>query len=193
VYVCLSSGLFHTGFPTKSLCSPLSHVCPFTSPSSPPWFGHLNNIWQSHGINTANKLFEDVAQFKYLGMTVTNQNLIHEEIRRKLTSGNACYHSVQNLLSSCLSSESIKITMYKTIIMPVLLYGCETSWRYGRNVLRVLRIFGSKKDQVVGGWGNLHNEELHNLYCLPVIIRTNKLRRMRWAGHVARKGEKGNA
>jgi hypothetical protein len=68
-----------------------------------------------------------VAQFKYLGTTVTNKNLIQEEIKRGLNSGNACYHSMQNLLSSRLLSKNIKIRIYKTIILPVFLYGCETS------------------------------------------------------------------
>jgi hypothetical protein len=59
---------------------------------------------------------------------------------------------------------------------------------------RVLRrIFGPTRDEVTGGWRKLHNEELHNLYCSPSIIRTIKSRRMRWAGHVARMGEKNNA
>jgi hypothetical protein len=59
---------------------------------------------------------------------------------------------------------------------------------------RVLRgIFGRKRDEVIGGWRKLHNEELHNLYCSPSIIRIIKSRRLRWAGHVARMGEKRNA
>jgi hypothetical protein len=60
------------------------------------------------------------------GMTVTNQNLIQEETKRRLNSGNACYYSIQNLLPSCLLSENIKITVYKTIILLAVLYGCET-------------------------------------------------------------------
>ena len=67
-----------------------------------------------------------MAQFRYLGTTIINQNLIQEEIKRRLNSGNACYHSVQNLLSSRLMSKNIKIRIYKTIILPVVLYGCET-------------------------------------------------------------------
>jgi hypothetical protein len=55
------------------------------------------------------------------------------------------------------------------------------------------RIFGPKRDEVIGGWGKLHNEELHNLYSAPSIIKTIKSKRMRWTGHVARMGEKRNA
>jgi hypothetical protein len=67
-----------------------------------------------------------VSQFKYLGTTVSNQNLTQEEIKRRLNSGNACYHSVQNLLSSCLLSKNVNIRLYKIIILPVVLYGFET-------------------------------------------------------------------
>ena len=62
--------------------------------------------------------------FVYLGTTLTNQNSIAEEIKSRLRSGNACYHSVQNLLSSRLLSKNLKIKIYRTIILPVLLYGC---------------------------------------------------------------------
>jgi hypothetical protein len=133
-----------------------------------------------------------VSQFKYLGTTVINKNLVQEEIKRRLNSGNACYHSVQNLLSSHLLSKSVKVRVYKTVILPVVLYGCGT-WslivreehklRVFEN--RVLRIFGPQRVRVTGGWRKLHNEELHNLYSSPSIIRIIKSRGMRWAGHVA--------
>jgi len=93
-----------------------------------------------------------------LGTTLTNQNSIAEEIKSRLKSRNACYHSVQNLLSSRLLSKNLKIKIYRTIILPVVLYGCET-WsltsQEGRK-LRVFenmvlrRIFGPRKDEVTG-------------------------------------------
>jgi hypothetical protein len=67
-----------------------------------------------------------VAKFKYLGTTVIYQHLIHEEIKSRLNSGNAYYHSVQNLLSSHLLSKNTKIKIYETVILPADLYGCET-------------------------------------------------------------------
>jgi hypothetical protein len=151
---------------------------------------------QRQSIKIANRSFESVAKFKYLG-TLTDQNYIHEEIKSRLNSGNACYYSVQSLLSSCLLSRNVKVKIYKTIILPVVLYGCET-WSLTlreEHRLRVFenrvvrRIFGPKRDEVAGEWRKLHNEKLHNLYSSPDIIRQIKSRRMRWAGHVARMGE----
>ena len=140
---------------------------------------------------------ERVEQFKYLGTTLTNQNSIQEEIKSRLKLGNACYYSVQNLLSSSLLSKTLKIKIYRTIILPVVLYGCETwslTMREERRLRvfenRVLRrVFGPKRDEVTGEWRKLHNEELRDLYSLPNIVRVVKSRRMRWAGHVARMGE----
>ena len=81
------------------------------------------NAGQSHSIKIDNSSFDKLEAFKYLVTTLTNQNSIQEEIKRRLKSGNACYHSVQNLLSSSLASKNLKIKMYRTIILPVVFYG----------------------------------------------------------------------
>jgi hypothetical protein len=128
-----------------------------------------------------------------VGTTLINQNGIHDEIKSRLNSGDACYHSVQNLLSSRLIK---KIKTYKTVILSVVLYGCKT-WSLSlreKHRLRVFenrvlrRIFGPKREEDES-WRKLHNDELHSLYSSPNIVRVIKSRRMRWAGHVARLGE----
>jgi hypothetical protein len=98
-------------------------------------------------------------------------------------------------LSSRLISKNPKIKIYKTVILPVVLYGCET-WSltlgeehrlrvFENRVLR--KIFGPKREED-GSWRKLHNDELHDLYSSPNIVRVIKSRRMRWAEHVARMG-----
>ena len=87
-----------------------------------------------------NSTFERVEEFKYLRTTLTNQNSIPEEIKSRLRLGNACYHLVQNLLSSRLLSKNLKIKIYKTIILPVVLYGCET-WSLTLREERKLKLF----------------------------------------------------
>jgi len=83
------------------------------------------NAGQNHNIKMDNKTFKMVGPFKYLATTLTNQNSFQGEIKRKLKSGNARHHSVWNLLSSNLIPKNIKIKIYRTIILPVVLYGCE--------------------------------------------------------------------
>ena len=107
-----------------------------------------------------------------MGTTLTNQNSIAEEIKSRLKLGNACYHSVQNLLSSRLLSKNLKLKIYRTVILPVVLHGCE-NWSLTLREERKLRvfenmvlrrIFGPRTDEVTGEWRRLHNEELNDLY-----------------------------
>ena len=83
------------------------------------------NAGRNHSVRIDNSTFERVEEFKYLGTTITIQNSIREEIKSRLRSGNACYHSVQNLLSSRLLSRKLKIKIYRTIILPAVCMGVK--------------------------------------------------------------------
>jgi hypothetical protein len=95
-----------------------------------------------------------------------------------------------------LYKKKLKIKIYKTVILPVVLYGCET-WSLTLGEEHRLRVFENKvlrkicgpKREEDGSWRKLHNDELQDLYSSPNIVRVIKSRRMRWAGHVARMGE----
>jgi len=110
---------------------------------------------------------------------LTNQNPIQEEIKSILKSENACYHLVQNILSLSLISNNINIKIAITMILPVVVYGCET-WSltmreerklrvFGNRLMR--RIFGPKRDQVTGEWRKLRNEDFNDLCCSPLLFR----------------------
>jgi len=120
-----------------------------------------------------NSSFERVEEFEYMGTTLTYQNSIQEENKSRLKSGNACYHSVQNLLSSSLLSKNLKNKIHRTIILSLVLYGCET-WSltlreerrlrvFEKRVLR--RIFGSKRDEITGSGENYIMKSL--IICTP--------------------------
>jgi sorting nexin-29 len=97
------------------------------------------NSGRNHTVRIDINTFERVEVFKYLGKTLTNQNSIPEKIKGRLSSGNACYHSVQNLLSSKLLFKNLKIKLHRSIILPVVLYGCET-WSLTLREERKLRV-----------------------------------------------------
>jgi hypothetical protein len=133
-----------------------------------------------------------------LGTTLTNQNSVPEEIKNRLKAESACYCSLPNLLSSSLLFKNINITAYGTIILPAVLYGCET-WsltfrkecKLGVLKNRMLRIIiGHKRDKVTGECRKLHNEEFTDLYSLPNVIQVIKSGRLRWVGNVASKGQR---
>jgi len=142
-----------------------------------------------------------VERFRYLEATLTYQSSVHEEVKSRFKSGNACYHSVQNPLSYSLLSKNVKIKIYWTVILPFVLYGCAT-WsvslreehglrEFENRVLR--RIFGPMRDEVTGKWRKLHSKELYDLYSWPLNIRVIKSRKLWWAGHVARMWERRGA
>jgi hypothetical protein len=139
-----------------------------------------------------------VEKFRYLGTIFTHKNSIQEKSKSRLKSGNASYHSVQNLLSSSFLSKNIKIKIYRTIILSVVLYGCET-WlltlredhrlrSFENRMLR--RIFWPKRVEIIGEGRKPRNEELNDLNFLPSIVRVIKSRCMRWSRHVAHMGER---
>jgi hypothetical protein len=136
------------------------------------------NAGQYLNMKTGSNSSETVEQFKHSGNPLTNPNYIREEFKNRLKSANTCCHSV----SSSLLYKSIKNKIYRTIILPVALYGCET-WSltlreehrlrvFENRVLR--RIFGPTRDGVAGECRGLHNEELNDMYCSPNIIRMIK-------------------
>ena len=107
-------------------------------------------------------------KFKYLGVTVTNTNDVSEEIKRRINMANACYYSREKILWSHLLSKKLKVNTYRTITLPVVLYGCETLSLTLREEHRlrvfenkVLRkIFGAKRGEITGEWRKIHNAEL---------------------------------
>jgi len=154
------------------------------------------NARRSHSMKIDNSSFDLAEDLKYLGTTLTNKNSIQEEIKSRLKSGNACYHLVQNHLSSSLLSKNLKIKINRNTILSVVLYGCET-WSltlreerrlkgFENRVLR--RIFEPQRDEVTGEWIKLY-KELNDLYSSPNIVWVIKSRRIRWAGHVTCMGE----
>ena len=147
------------------------------------------NAGRNHSVRTDNSTFERVEEFKYLG-TLTNQNSIQEEIKSRVMTGNACYQSVQSL-SSRLLTKNLNTKIYRTIILPVVLYGCE-AWSLTAREERKLRVIenmvlrrisGPRRDEVTGEWRRLHNEELNGLYSSPNIVRVIKIEKneMGWA------------
>jgi hypothetical protein len=110
------------------------------------------------GMKIANRSFESVTKFKYLGTTLTDKNYINEEIKSRINSGSSCYHSVQSLLSSRLLSRDVKVKNIKPMILPVVLYGCVTWYltlreEHGLRMFEdraLRRICGPKRDEVTG-------------------------------------------
>ena len=121
------------------------------------------------------QMSETQLHLSYMRLSFSHKFL--PDIKSRLKSGNACYRSMQNLLSSSLLSKNIKIKIYRNIILSVVLYGCGISSLTVREKCRLRvfenrvlrRIFGPKRSEVTGEWRKLHNEELNDLYSSPNI------------------------
>ena len=123
-------------------------------------------------------------EFKYLGTTLTNQNSIAEEIKSRLISGITLLSFGAESFAFQVAIQKFKINIYRTIILPVVLYGYENrslklrderKVRVSENMV-LRRIFGRKSDEVMGEWRRLHNEELNDMYTSPNIFRVIKSR-----------------
>ena len=101
------------------------------------------NAGRSHSIKIDETSFESLEEFECLGTPLTYQNSTQEEIKKRLKQGNACCHSVQNILSSSLPSKNLKIKIHRTIILSVVLYGCET-WSLTLTEESRQRVFGNR-------------------------------------------------
>jgi len=153
---------------------------------------------RSRSIKIDNSSYERAEEYKCLGTTLPYQNSINEEVKTDWSRGMLAIIRCKNLLSSSLLSKNLKIKIYRTIILPVVLYGCET-WSLTLTEERRLRVFENrllrrifqpKRVEVKGEWRRLNNEELNDLYSSPNIVQVIKSKRMRWAGRVARMVEK---
>ena len=118
-----------------------------------------HNAGRSHSTKIHNGTFERVEELKYLGTTITNRNSFQEVMKGRMKSGNACYHSVKNLLSSTLLFIKLKIKKNRNIILPVDLYGCET-WLSTLREERRLRVFESRVLRIIFGpkWDEVRSE-----------------------------------
>jgi hypothetical protein len=138
--------------------------------------------------------FKVVNKFVYLGSQLNTDNDIMDEIKRRVTLGNRSYYSLLKVLKSKSVSRNSKCTLYKSVIRPIVTYGSE-SWcmtqkdeqsllTFERKVLRT--IFGPVFDQTQNRWRRRFNHELMQLFSEPDIVRTTKVNRLRWLGHVQR-------
>lgn len=136
--------------------------------------------------------FQSVKNFSYLGSEIDHQNDINPEIRRRIIAANRCFFGLRPLLKSHLIKRRTKIMLYKTLIKPVLTYASET-WTLTMREERTLAIFERKVLRAIFGavlenntWRKRYNFELYKIYREDDIIKSIKLSRMRWAGHLLR-------
>lgn len=151
---------------------------------------HGSRIGQNVTMNEFN--FEVVQSFKYLGSIVNITNDIEEEIQTRLAQGNRCFYALKHLFKSSLLSRTTKFRLYKTMVRPIVLYGCET-WTLTNRHENVLNVFERKMLRKICGpiqennvWRARNNRELSELFGCETIVGAIKSSRLRWAGHVIR-------
>ena len=155
------------------------------------------NAGRNNNVKVHNKSVEMVEYFRYSGTTITTQNSIQQEIKCILKTENACWHAVQNLLSSSLLFKNIQIKIHRTTIYPLVFYGWKTWSLTLREELRyrvfqnsvLSSIFGPKRNEATREWRKLHDLELNGLYSSPNVMRVIESRRMWPVGHIARTGQ----
>ena len=137
---------------------------------------------------------ESVHSFKYLGSTITSDNLIEKEVIERIGIGNRCAFALNKVMTSRQISQRTKLRIYNIIIRPTVLYGCET-WTLTKGRIKKLevfenailrRIFGPTYNAITEQWERRHNADLRQLSGQPFIQDVVKSRRLRWAGHCAR-------
>lgn len=153
----------------------------------------LEEFYLNNSIHVSNYSFERTTDFKYLGVTIDQENREEVEVNARLILGNKCYWALKTLLKCRLLSRKTKSKLYKTIIQPIVLYGSET-WTLTKNQEKKIIIFENKVLRTIYGpinengvWRVRTNKELREMYTDPDIIAQIKSRRLRWAGHVKRR------
>jgi hypothetical protein len=137
--------------------------------------------------------FEAVTEFIYLGTLINCKNNLEEEIKHTIIIGNRCYYGMSKLITSQLLKRKSKYQLYKTTILPAVLYGCE-SWTLSKAHEALLGGFQRKilrrtyrAVQIDGVWQRCYSQELYSLFNGVDIIKRIKINRLRWAGHVIRR------
>lgn len=139
--------------------------------------------------------FERVNEFKYLGTIINDQNKLRAEINTRIKSANKCFFALKKQFRSKFISRKTKLRVYKTLILPVLLYGSET-WTLNLDIQRSLETFERKILRTIFGpvqehgcWRTRYNFELYRLYKQPQVIQVIRSNRLRWIGHLWRSPE----
>ena len=149
-----------------------------------------SRIGQNITMNEFN--FEVVQSFKYLGSIINVSNDIEEEIQIRTSQGNKCFYALRHLFKSSLLSRSTKFRLYRTMVRPIVMYGCET-WTLTNRLENTLNVFERKMLRKICGpiqennvWRARNNRELSELFGCETIVSAVKSSRLRWAGHVMR-------